>query len=165
MVGQDCRTELWQVQLAINQSLIASGEVLQESLGTFIEASPILPTSLTDNLVNLTMALEEFSNKTLPLAINVNQRVESENEIAPCPVEDMENILEELEARNEELRRYIQEIKVLQESPGEESIDAFFIIQRIYILYSNMQEEFSSTLIPMPQEMNRELATKTTLRV
>ena len=160
VLHRPCLEKLLSVQDLINQSLIDGGEVLQNISDILIEIKPDVPGALSENITSIVAELERLFNVTLDLAKEVEEFGENLNETTACHLAaNLEGLLLDLDAKNEELRNLTETVSQLPSggsstTPGEE-IDTsitptdslVIIIMRVYMVCVSVQEEFVEIFI------------------
>ncbi|XP_042884686.1 uncharacterized protein LOC122261209 [Penaeus japonicus] len=136
----ECRSGVLQLQASLNQSLSDGGDILLRVAAILNENEPDLPHSLKDDLSRCAVDLEQLFNAILDLAKNVGLLVESGT--GACPVQQMEELLSNLEAKNEELAEYAQELSQLPAASSDESASLVTVITDVYTLCVSVQVEF-----------------------
>lgn len=108
-----CRDHLLDVQTSINQTLTGIVEVIGNIIGQIQLTNPEIPDDLSQNLTSCLEAVVVLFNRTLELTEKLEEVTSDSDTTALCPVEEFEELLEDLGAKLAELESYESVIREL----------------------------------------------------
>ncbi|XP_047474186.1 uncharacterized protein LOC125028748 [Penaeus chinensis] len=142
IADEGCRQAIFTVWASINQSLSDGGELLLRAREILLGSNLETLGELETKLFAVGGELEILFNNTWTLAIHIEMLVVSGSDTAPCPVQDMEKLLLNLQTKNEELRAIVIELEAqLSAGSSDESGVLVVFIMRIYMVCRAAQDE------------------------
>ncbi|XP_042881822.1 uncharacterized protein LOC122259257 [Penaeus japonicus] len=153
--NRECRSGVLRLEASLNQSLSDGGDILLRVSAILNDNRPDIPDALRADLGSCAEDLESLFTATLDLAKNVGLLVESGK--GACPVQQMEELLSKLEAKNEELAEYAQELSQLPAASSDESASLVTVITNVYTVCVSVQVEFITIFVEVSEIFSQEV--------